>query len=226
MGAAPTVEETVERVIAGTTGERERAIALHDAVRERVKFGFNKYFDAAPPDYALACGYGHCNPKSRLLVALFRAAGLESYQHFVVIPKEILKGAIPASRYWMIPAELSHSYVDVRVEGRWRAIDSHIVDTALLQGALDRLARENRSLGYGVRVDSTNTWDGQSDAFSQFDEGFMIEDHGRVEDVEAYFRDRRYRNKALGLPFNTMFQLMGEVGVAPMNAHIEKIRRG
>jgi len=225
MPGTPTVEETVERVVAETTTEREKAVGLHDYVREHVKFGFNKHFDATPPEYALACGYGHCNPKSRLLMALFRAAGMESYQHFVVIPKDILKGAIPASRYWMIPAELSHSYVDVKVDGRWCAIDSHIVDTPLLQGAQARLTREGRSLGYGVRSDSSNVWDGQSDAFSQFDERFMIEDHGRVEDVEAYFRDKRYRNTFLGLRFNTMFKLMGEGGVAPMNAHIDKIRQ-
>jgi GNAT superfamily N-acetyltransferase len=80
-------------------------VALHDYVRENVRFGFNKYFDASAPDDTLACGVGHCNPKSRLLVALFRAAGLESHQHVVVIPKEILKRVIPPSRYWMIPAD-------------------------------------------------------------------------------------------------------------------------
>jgi len=222
---AQTVKEVVEQVIVGAATEREKAIALHDYVRDNVKFGFNKYFDAAPPDYTLSCGYGHCNPKSRLMVTLFRAAGLESYQHFVVIPKDILKGTIPASRYWMIPAELSHSYAEVKVEGKWCAIDSYIVDTPLLRGGQDRLAREGQLLGYGVRSDSTNIWDGQSDAFSQFDQSMMIEDHGRVDDLEAYFHDKRYRNHAFGLRFNTMFRLMGEFGVAPINAHIEKIRR-
>ena len=224
MPIAQTVREVVEQVVVGTATEREKAIALHNYVRENVKFGFNKYFDAAQPDYTLACGQGHCNPKSRLMVALFRAAGLEGHQHFVVIPKEILKGAIPASRYWMIPAELSHSYVEVKVEGTWCAIDSYIVDTALLRAAQARLAKEGRSLGYGVRVNSTNVWDGQSNAFSQFDQGMMIEDHGRVDDLEAYFRTRKYRNKVLGLRFNTMFKLMGNSGVAASNSHIEGIR--
>jgi hypothetical protein len=198
---------------------------LHNYVRDNVKFGFNKYFDATPPDYTLTCGQGHCNPKSRLMVSLFRAAGLESHQHFVVIPKDILKGALPASRYWMIPAELSHSYAEVKVEGTWCVIDSYILDTPLLSGAQDQLAEEGRSLGYGVRTDSVNIWDGQSNAFSQFDQSMMIEDHGRVDDLEAYFRDKMYRNHAFGLRFNTMFKLMGEFGVAPMNAHIERIRQ-
>jgi hypothetical protein len=210
--------------VAQTAPGRERAVALHDYVRERVRFGFNKYFDAAEPEYTLACGVGHCNPKSRLMVALFRAAGFESYQHFVAIPKDILKGALPASRYWMIPAELSHSYVDVQVEGSWCSIDSHIVDIPLLQAAQARLVAEGRPLGYGVRLDSTNVWNGQSDAFSQFDPGLMIEDHGRVDDLDAYFGSRKYRNLVLGLRFNTMFKLMGDAGVAPMNSHIDEIR--
>jgi hypothetical protein len=224
MPEAPTVTWVADQVIARTTSEREKAVALHDCVRERVKFGFNTYFDAGEPDYTLACGVGHCNPKSRLMVALFRSAGLESYQHFVVIPKDILKGAIPASRYWMIPAELSHSYVEVQVEGSWCAIDSHIVDTALLQAAQARLAAEGRALGYGVRIDSTNAWDGRGNAFSQFDPGLMAEDHGRVQDLDAFFRSRRYRNQVLSLRFNTMFKLMGEAGVAAINAHIEGLR--
>lgn len=225
MPKAQIVKEVVDQIVARTATEREKAIALHDYVRENVKFGFNKYFDATPPDYTLSCGHGHCNPKSRLMVTLFRAAGLESYQHFVVIPKDILKDAIPPSRYWMIPAELSHSYVEVKVEGKWCTIDSFIVDTPLLKGAQARLAQEGRSLGYGVRPDSVNTWDGQSDTFSQFDRSMMIEDHGRVDDLEAYFRDKKYRNHAFGLRFNTMFKLMGEFGVAPMNVHIERIRQ-
>ncbi len=225
MPAAQTISEVIAQVIVESATEREKSIALHDYVREKVKFGFNDRFDAAEPDYTLGFGFGHCNPKSRLLVALFRAVGLESYQHFVAIPKDILKGAVPASRYWMMPAELSHSYVEVKVEGAWCTLDSHIIDTPLLRGAQDRLIREGRSPGYGVRSDSTNTWDGQGNAFSQFDPSMMIEDHGRVDDLEAYFRDRKYRNRVLGLNFNTMFKMMGSSGVTPINGHIEKLRQ-
>jgi len=224
MLTTQTIREVVEQVIIVTATDREKAIALHDYVRESVKFGFNKYFDAAQPDYTLACGHGHCNPKSRLMVSLLRDIGLEAYQHFVVIPKDILKDAIPPSRSWLLPPELSHSYVEVKVEGTWCAMDSYIVDTALLKAAQARLAKEGRSLGYGVRADSTNVWDGQSNAFSQFDQAIMIEDHGRVDDAEAYFRTKKYRHQVLGLRFNTMFKLMGDFGVAAINSHIEDIR--
>jgi hypothetical protein len=226
MDQEKTVRDVFEKVICETATVVENAVALHDYVRDQVKFGFNKYFDAASPAYTLTFGVGHCNPKSRLMVALFRELGLEAYQHFVVIPKDILKGAIPPAQFWMIPAETSHSYVDVNLEGACCAIDSFIIDTAYLAGAQARLRREGCSIGYGVRLDSTNTWNGKSNAFAQFAQStMMVEVHGHVDDLEAYFGSKKYRGRAFGMSFNTLFKFMGEAGVAPMNANIERIRQ-
>ena len=220
----PSVQEVATQTTAGLATDRDRAVALHDYVRDTVAFGFNPRFDASPPEYVLSRRIGHCNPKSQLMVALFRAAGFEAHQHFVAIPGDILKGVFPASRAWIVPAELSHSYVDVRVGGSWRAIDSFIVDTPLLHAGQARLAAEGRALGYGVRSDSTNAWDGQHDAFSQFSPAMMLEDHGRIEDLDAYFRSRRYRHQRLGVRFNAVFPLLGEYGVGPINAHLDRLR--
>ncbi|HEX6033553.1 MAG TPA: hypothetical protein VFY83_03925 [Anaerolineales bacterium] len=52
----------------------------------------------------------------------------------------------------------------------------------------------------------------------------MVEDHGRVDELEAYFRTNEYRNQVLGLRFNRLFKLIGDVSVAPINAHLEGIR--
>jgi hypothetical protein len=220
------VQQVAQQATEGMVTEREKAIALHNCVRDRIKFGFTEYFDAATPGDTLARGLGHCNPKSRLMVALFRAVGLESYEHFVAIPNDILKGIFPPSRSWLLALtpELSHGYVEVRVAGVWCAIDSYSVDTALLAAAQARLAQEGRALGYGTRVDATNVWDGQGNAFSQFDQDLMKEDHGRVEDLPAYFHDSRYRHKLLGVRYNTLFKLLGGFGMAPINRQLDRIR--
>jgi transglutaminase-like putative cysteine protease len=225
MNKPQSVKEVFEQVVDHNASIRENAIALHDYVREKVKFGFNKYFDASTPDYTLAYGLGHCIPKSRLMVALFNMLGLEAYQHFVAIPKDILKGAIPSSQYWMIGTRISHSFVDVNVEETWCEIDSFIVDTPLLKGGTAKLVSEGRTFGYGVRTGSVNTWDGMSNAFSQFDWDMMLEDHGRVDNPEAFFGNKKYRNVVLGMKFNTIFKLMGEFGVSPINTNIESIRQ-
>ena len=224
MGKFQSVKEVLENLVDQSAPERENAIALHDYVRDNVKFGFNKYFDASTPDYTLTFGQGHCNPKSRLMVALFRGLGLEAHQRFVVIPKGRLRDSIPSSQFWISGPQVSHSYVDVKIHGEWCEIDSFIVDPPLLKGALSKLAKENRTSGYGARLGSVNSWDGKSNAFSQFSPSMMLEDHGRVDDLETFFHSKSYRNVFLGIRFNTMFKFMGEFGVAPTNQNIESIR--
>lgn len=225
MFASTSVEEIAAQVVAGHTGERERAVALHDYVRDRVKFGFVKYFDAATPEYTLQRSCGCCSNKSRLLVALYRAAGLEAYQHAVVVPRALMEGVVPAPYIWTIGPEVVHCYAEVALDGHWCSLDSFVIDTPLLLGAQERLLQEGRTVGYGIRVDGTNLWDGAGDAFAQLEPGMVIEDHGRIEDHAAYFRDKRYRHRFLGVPFNTLFRLMGERGIAPINANIERLRR-
>lgn len=155
------VREVVEKATAGVATERGKAIALHDYVRDKIKFGFNRYFDMSKPDHTLDLGIGHCNAKGELMVALFRKVGLEAYHHFVVLPKDIIKGVIPPSKCWLIPAELSHCYTEVRVEGTWCDIDSYILDTPLLRAARTKLSEEGRTLGYGSHIHATNHWDGE-----------------------------------------------------------------
>jgi transglutaminase-like putative cysteine protease len=225
MSMDQTVGSIVERLVADTASEREKAVRLHNYVRDNIKFGFTKYFDAVSPDYILACGIGHCNQKSALMVALFRTAGLESHQHFIAMRKDILKGSVPGHQYWIIPAEVSHSYVEVKVEGAWSEIDSHIVDTPLLKGAQSRLTQENQKFGYGTFLGATNQWDGQGRAFSQYHSDLLVEDHGRVENLEAYFRSKKYRARILGLSFNTLFPLMGRFGAPAVNSQFEKVRK-
>ena len=79
------VREAVRGVTAELATELEKAIALHDYVRDTIKFGFNRYFDMSKPNDTLKLRIGHCNPKAELMVALFREAGLESHHHFVVL---------------------------------------------------------------------------------------------------------------------------------------------
>lgn len=220
-----SIQEIAEEKTKGCLPEGDKAISLHDYVRDHVKFGFNKYFDDAPPEYTLKCRMGHCNPKSRLMTSLFRAIGLESFQHFVVIPKAILKDAIAPAGYIIIPTEISHSYVEVKVDGNWCAIDSFVIDTPYLKAAQAKLKREGHIIGYGVRADSTNIWDGRSNAFSQFQKGVMVEDHGRIDNLDAYFRSSKYRQRVFGLRFNTMFQLIGDHGLVVINSRINKIRK-
>ena len=225
MDNQPSLAKIVGEVLRKGQSEQEKAVALHNFVRDGVLFGFSRNFDAATPEETLSCGRGHGIPKSRLLAALFKTAGFESYLHFVLIPKEILWDTLPPNLYWLLPDEISHSYVEVKVSGWWCRIDSFIVDRSLQLAGRARLRIEKRQMGYGVRLGGTSIWSGRGDAFSQFSEVLMVADHGRVEDPVAFFKDSRYRNKIYGIPVNTLFRFRGKRNTEKINADMDRFRR-
>ena len=219
-----TVRDLANQLTDKLSTESEKAIALHDYVRDNIKFGFNRFFDLSKPADTLALGLGHCNPQGELMVALFREAGIEAHNHFAVLPREILKGSVSPNKYWLIPAELSHCYTEVKVEGAWYNIDSYILDQALFKAGQAKLSEANLIVGYGTYVHSKNHWDGSSDAFCQFNQDMMIEDHGRVDNFETYFRSDLYRHKVFGIRLNTLFGIIGEKLAVRSKLYLDKLR--
>jgi len=222
----PTVRYLASKLTNKLSTEREKAIALHDYVRDDIKFGFNRFFDLSKPDDTLELGIGHCNPQGELIVALFREAGIEAHNHFVVLPGEVLKGTVSPNRYWLIPPELSHCYTAVKVEGVWCNIDSYIFDPALFKAVQAKLSAENLLVGYGTYVRSKNHWDGTSDAFCQFNQEMMREDHGRVDNFETYFRSDLYRHKVFGIKLNAFFSLFGKKLEMRSRLYLDTLREG
>lgn len=148
---------------AGGRSDRDTAVALHDLVRDEVRFGFTRGFWDLKASEVLAAGRGYCNTKSTLFVALLRAASIPARQVFVDIDAAVLHGIIdPGTPY------VDHSYVEAFLEGEWRATDAYIVDDALFRTAAARVRRESRLLGYGVHATGSNEWNGRSAAFAQY----------------------------------------------------------
>lgn len=73
-------------------------VAIHDCVRDTVKFGFNAWWDNSPPDTTLRAGYGHCNPKGALFVAMLGAAGKVLAPAFTASFQAVSVASIGASR--------------------------------------------------------------------------------------------------------------------------------
>ncbi len=184
---APSIRDAAAAAIAGARGDRERAIRIHDFVRDDVRFGWAPAFYEMSASDVLAAGVGYCNTKSTLFVALLRAAGIPARQVFVDISARILGGLIdPGTAY------VDHSYTEVRLDGRWIKLDSYIVDQPLFDRASERLRHEDRMLGYGVHVDGQCDWDGDGDSFAQFVDNGRVPDltsrrYGRYADVAAFY---------------------------------------
>lgn len=212
----PAIVAAAREATAGRDDPREKAVALHDFVRERVKFGWSGRFHDQRASEVLAAGIGYCNTKSTLFVALLRAAGIPARPRFVSLDARILDGLIdPGTRY------VDHSVTEVWLDGRWVATDSYIVDRAAFEGAQARLRAEGRVLGHGVHRDGTTDWDGRRDAFAQFvDPSLAGPDPGPHADIGALVASGKALNR-LGPLLRLAFPALAR----PANRRIEALRR-
>jgi len=71
----------------------DRIKEIYDFVRNEIKFGYNRT-DDIPASEVLRDGYGQCNTKSTLLMALLRAVGIPCRIHGFLIDKKNAKGSI------------------------------------------------------------------------------------------------------------------------------------
>ena len=99
---AATIRDVATTVTAGARDERERerAIRIHDFVRDEVRFGWAPAFYEMSASAVLTAGIGYCNTKSTLFVALLRAAGLPARQVFVDVSARILDGLEADAGLW------------------------------------------------------------------------------------------------------------------------------
>ncbi len=210
------------RLTRGAASERERARVLYRFVRDQIRFGFTWRFDGATPEQTLALGVGHANPQARLVLALFRVAGIPATQHFVTIRRDILDGLFAGAVH---PPELiTHSYVEAVVEGRRVRFDGYVLDPLLYRGALAQLIGENRRLGYGVHLQGCADWDGESDCMVQLVSADSVpkeHDHGTFHDPEEFYASASYRHR----PGSVGELVFGAFGATSANVRIAALRK-
>lgn len=128
--------------------------AIYNFVRDEVKFGYN-VSDDIPASQILKEGYGQCNTKATLLMALLRAAGIPNRIHGFTINKSLQKGAITGIWYMLSPKNILHSWVEVWVNGQWYFLEGVILDKPYLT----KLQEQNSNCkttfcGFGVYTDN------------------------------------------------------------------------
>lgn len=122
-------------------------------VRDETVFGYNRADDITASE-VLADGYGQCNTKGTLLMALLRALDIPCRLHGFTIHKELQRGVVPEPVYGLAPDNILHSWVEVAYEGRWISLEGFILDSPFLQVLQTEFAGEADSLcGYGAGTD-------------------------------------------------------------------------
>lgn len=131
--------------------EFEQIKQIYDFVRNEILFGYNTG-DKVRASKVLRDGYGQCNTKGILFMALLRAVGIPCRIHGFTIDKRLQKGAMTGLVYRNAPEQVFHSWVEVYY-GRWYELEGFILDQPYLTRLQSLYAGCTGAFcGYGVAV--------------------------------------------------------------------------
>ena len=171
--------------------EKDRAGAIYDFVRNDIAFGYNRS-DDIKASAVLADGYGQCNTKGTLLMALLRKAGIPCRLHGFTIHKKLQAGAIPAFLQRIAPKEIIHSWVETLIDGKWLKLEGFILDQTYLNAVQKRFSHiDGPFSGYAIATGNLQNpkveWNGEN-TFIQADG--IDEDYGLFDSPDAFYRQK------------------------------------
>lgn len=199
----------------------ERVKSIYNYVRDDIEFGYNTSDDITA-SHVLEDGYGQCNTKSTLLMALLRAVGIPNRIHGFTIDKALQKGAISGVWYKISPKNIVHSWVEVYVNDTWYFLEGVILDKEYL----NKLQEKNKDCkttycGFGVYTDSFENppieWD-LNNTFIQ-DKG-INQDFGLFDTPDEFYAKHQQK---LGAFKRYIFR---KIVRHKMNKNVEEIRKG
>lgn len=126
--------------------------AAYDFVRDGILFGYNAD-DRLPASKVLNDGYGQCNTKTTLLMALLRALEIPCRFHGFTIHKSLQRGVVPELVYPLAPQNIIHSWVEVQYGGRWINLEGFILDKRVLSALQTAFPGCDSLCAYGAGTD-------------------------------------------------------------------------
>ena len=197
----------------------DRIGAAYDFVRNDILFGYNSD-DAIPASSVLSDGYGQCNTKGTLLMALLRALDVSCRFHGFTIDKSLQRGVVPELIYPIAPRNIIHSWVEVLLDGKWINLEGFILDQGVL-GALQETFPDRSSLcAYGAGTDCLQApsveWSGQS---TYIQKTGINHDFGIFDSPDDFYKKHRQLSGLRGLLFRLVIRHW-------MNRRVARIRQG
>jgi hypothetical protein len=170
----------------------DRIGAIYEFVRDEIEFGFSAS-DEKPASEVLADGYGQCNTKAALLMALLRATGTPCRLHGATVDKELQRGYTGNAIHHIVPKSVTHCWAEVLHNGRWISLEGVILDRELIAGVRRHLQLESGPfLGYAIGTDDVAhppiEWVGK-DTFIQ--STGVDQDFGVFDDPDEFYRLHR-----------------------------------
>ncbi len=196
--------------------------AIYLFVRDEILFGYN-VDDSIAASRVLADGYGQCNTKGTLLMALLRACHIPCRVHGFTIDKRLQQGAMSGFVYRQAPRNVFHSWVEIELNGQWFDLEGFILDSAYLQ-ALQRKFRpaaDGSFIGYGVAThDFMNPPVDFNCCNTYIQKEGINQDFGVYDTPDALLKEH---HQEMGGLKRLAYRLVGR---RLMNRNVNRIRRG
>jgi hypothetical protein len=217
----PSLTDLVKNRGWASLSDYERIGRIYGFVQNEIAFGYNEA-DDIPASQVLQDGYGQCNTKGTLLMALLRKCAIPCRFHAFTIDKKLQKGAISGLAFELAPPDIIHSWVEVWHENKWVNLEGFIIDAPYLKSVQRQFpAVEGAFCGFAIATKNLKSppieWKG-SDTYIQ-NEG-INRDFG-VFDAPDDFYDMHGSNLS-----GVKRLLFKHVVRKWMNSNISRIRAG
>lgn len=214
-----TIQELVTKKKWGNNEEFHKIQKIYNFVRDDIAFGYNTD-DMLSASEVLKDGYGQCNTKGILFMALLRAVGIPCRIHGFTIDKKLQKGAMTGIIYKLAPQSIIHSWVEVQYKGHWYNIEGFILDSQYLQKLQEKFSDYKTSFcGYGAATDNFQNpqveWNA-NDTYIQKDG--INHDFGVFNSPDEFFG--KYQQQLT--PLKKWFYR--NIGRKLMNRNVERVR--
>ena len=215
----PSIQRLIREKQWTDSAEKDQIRNIYDFVHDGILFGYNAE-DTIPASAILQDGYGQCNTKATLFMALLRAVGIPCRLHGFTIDKRLQRGAMTGIVYAFAPRDIVHSWVEVQYGDRWYAMEGLILDSAYLKKLQEKFSGCKAGFcGYGVATDDFQhppvAWNA-NDTYIQ-KEG-INHDLGVFHSPDVFFKQHSQRLTPLK---RWIFQ---NYGCKSMNRNVAKIR--
>ena len=215
----PQIQELINSRSWRQLAEKDRILAVYNFIRDEIAFGYN-LGDYIPASKVLKDGYGQCNTKGILFMALLRTVGIPCRIHGFFVDKTVQKGAMTGFYYKQASRDILHSWVEIYYVGKWLNLEGFILDIKYLGKLQDKFSNcEGSFCSYGVAVpDFKNPpieWN-ETDTYIQKDS--ITSDLGIYDSPDELFTVHRQK---IGWFKNFMFKHFVRHS---MNRNIRRIR--
>jgi len=187
----PTIEQLVLNRRWDGLSDYHKIGAAYHFVKDEILFGYNESDDLTASQ-VLKEGYGQCNTKATLFMALLRRLNIACRFHGFTIDKPLQKGVIPAYILLLTPQKIIHSWVEVLYNDEWVNLEGFIIDPELLSVVQAKHSDIKGCFsGYGVSTKNLANpqvdWQGKSTYIQR--EG-IHDDFGVYDSPDEFFQEK------------------------------------